>query len=143
MRPEIVPCKPQPRNTPSMAAAVMITGTTIGAIIRLAITRAPGMLPRASPTAAAVPAAVAIRALGIMILALVEMASNQTGRLASLRYHCKDKPGGGNVKNGAELNETMTTMTIGKMRKMMIAKHRNARTHGQTRSAVRALIGLP
>ena len=92
----------------------------------------PECLPRARPTAAAVPAAVAIRALGIMIMALVEMASNQTGRLASLRYHCNDKPGGGKVRNGAELKETMTTMTIGEIRKMMIARQMTARTHGQT-----------
>src|SRR5262249_7490045 len=75
MSPARVPCRPQARNTPSMAAAVMITGTIIGAMIRLAISPAPGIRARARPTAAAVPAAVATVALGNMMVALVALAS--------------------------------------------------------------------
>jgi len=47
------------------------------------------------------------------------MASSQTEELESFRYHCKDRPGGGKVKNGAELNDTIATMTIGEMRNTM------------------------
>ena len=67
-----------------MAAAVMITGTTIGAITRPAIRPAPGNRLRASPTAAAVPAAVAISALGIMTITLVDKVSIQAGEAEQL-----------------------------------------------------------
>src|SRR5215467_10427595 len=129
-----VPCRPQARNAPSMAAAVMITGTIIGAMIRLAISPAPGIRARARPTAAAVPAAVATVALGNMMVALVAMASSQTEELASFRYHCKDRPGGGKVRNGAELNDTIATMTIGETRNTTMARQNEARSDGQRRS---------
>src|SRR5262249_62139375 len=95
MSPSRVPWRPQERNTPSMPAAVMMTGTIIGAMIRLAISAAPGIRPRARPTAAAVPAAVAISALGNIIVAVVGIASGQTHELGSFRYHCKERPRGG------------------------------------------------
>src|SRR5215467_8251601 len=134
MSPVRVPCRPQARNTPSMAAAVIMTGTIIGAMIRLAISPAPGIRPRTSPTAAAVPATVATVALGNMMVALVAMASSQTEELESFRYHCKDRPGGGKVRNGAELNDTIATMTIGEMRNTMTPRQNAARSDGQRRS---------
>jgi hypothetical protein len=117
-----------------MAAAVMMTGTIIGAMIRLAISPAPGIRARARPTAAAVPAAVATVALGTMMVALVAMASSQAEELESLRYHCKDRPGGGKVRNGAELNDTIATMTIGAMRNTMMPRQSAIRSDGQRRS---------
>src|SRR5262245_18912471 len=130
MSPSRVPCRPQARNTPSMAAAVMIMGKIIGAMIRLAISPAPGIFPRARPTAAAVPAAVAMSALGNMTVALVARASSQTDELESFRYHCNERPGGGKLRNGAELTETMTMMTIGEIRKTIIPRQIEARSDG-------------
>src|SRR5215510_14780388 len=141
MSPARVPCRPQARNTLSMAAPVMITGTIIGAMIRLAISPAPGIRARARPTAAAVPAAVATVALGNMMIALVAMASSQTEELESFRYHCKEKPGGGKARNGAELNDTIATMTIGEMRNTMTPTQTEARSDGQMCSEQAAVIG--
>src|SRR5215472_16471618 len=141
MSPVRVPCRPQARNAPSMAAAVIMTGTIIGAMIRLAISPAPGIRPRTSPTAAAVPATVATVALGNMMVALVAMASSQTEELESFRYHCKDRPGGGKVRNGAELNDTIATMTIGEMRNTMIPRQNAARSDDHRCSEWAPVIG--
>src|SRR5215467_78311 len=143
MSPVRVPSRPQARTNPSMAAAVMMTGTIIGAMIRLAISPAPGIRARARPTAAAVPAAVATVALGTMMVTLVAMASSQTDELESFRYHCKDRPGGGKVRNGAELKEMMTTMTMGEMRKRMTPRQMAARSESQKRSEYTHVMGLP
>jgi hypothetical protein len=72
---------------------------------------------------------------------LVDSASTQTGKLNSFRYHCNEKPGGGKVRNCAELKDTMMTMTIGDMRKTMIAAQMTARRYGQTWSARSNVIG--
>src|SRR5262249_56758760 len=108
MSPARVPCSPQPRNTPSIAAAVIMTGTTIGAMTRLAINPAPGIRARARPTAAAVPAAVATVALGHMMIALVAVGSRQIEELGSLRLHWQEKASRGKARNAAEVEDTNT-----------------------------------
>jgi hypothetical protein len=68
------------------------------------------------------------------MVALVAMASSQTEELESFRYHCKDTPGGGKVRNGAELNETIATMIIGDTRNTTIPRQNAARSGGHKRS---------
>src|SRR5262249_59225741 len=125
----------------TMAAEIKRPGTLTGARTRLATNPAPGIRARARPTAAAVPAAVARVALGNMMIALVAMASSQIEELESFRYHCKEKPGGGKARNGAELNDTITTMTIGEMRNTMRPTQTEARSDGQMCSEQAAVIG--
>ncbi len=51
-----------------------------------------------------------------MMWMLVIKASSHAAWLNNFLYHCSEKPGGGNVRNGAELKEMITTMTIGAIR---------------------------
>src|SRR5262249_4455286 len=99
-----------------MAAATMITGATIGDISSPMMTFLPGIRPRESPSAAAVPIVMANTPVGITIWMLVASESAQAGSANRLRYHCIENPGGGKVRNGAELKEMITTMSIGATR---------------------------
>src|SRR6185437_10910572 len=95
---------------------MMMTGTTMGDINTPVMIALPGMVPRERPNAAAVPMIIASRPVGTTISMLVVRESNQAGSAKILRYHCIEKPGGGNIRNCAELNEMITTMIIGATR---------------------------
>ncbi len=113
MRPVTVPYNPQTRKAPKIAAAVMMTGTTSGAIKRPISSEAPRNRTRESAIAAAVPRALAQSEDGIITMTLVRSVAIHTGSAKNLAYHCSEKPGGGNVRKGAALNDRVSTMASG------------------------------
>ena len=107
-------------------------GTTSGAITMPVSTLRPGIRARARASGAAVPHAVASKPVGMTISTLVSNVLAHSGSLNSLRYHCSEKPGGGNVRNCAELNEITTTISIGATRNSTVSAQHVIRSVRQT-----------
>src|SRR5262245_33772660 len=90
----------------------MIRGETRNELIRLR----PQKRPRTSASEARVPSTVARMAVIAPMRRLSSVASVQSRREKYLSYHWSEKPGGGNWRNLAELNETGMTTKMGKIR---------------------------
>ncbi len=108
-------------------------GTIRGSIRHAVTRRAPGIWPRTSAYEAAVPSTVAKAAAGTMISTLTSSEFIQAGVEKSCSYQRSEKPGGGNCRNGAELNEITTTTTSGASNHTATTPHRIARRirHGR------------
>src|SRR5882757_5125896 len=102
---------------PNKAAAVIMPGTMIGSIRQAVIKRAPGTRPRTRPYDAAVPRIVATIDDGTMSWTLTHSAFVQAGVENSTPYQRSERPGGGNCRKGAALNEMITTTASGASRK--------------------------
>src|SRR3984957_11985877 len=102
---------------PNKAAAVIMPGTMIGSIRQAVMKAAPGTRPRTRPRDAAVPRTVARIDDGTMSWTLTHSALVHAGVENSTAYQRSEKPGGGNCRKGAELNEMITTTASGASRK--------------------------
>ena len=95
----------------------------MGEIMNEEMRALPLNLPRTTAMLASVPSRVDMTATTMAILKLYHADRSQSLRWKNFMYHWREKPGGGKVRNRAELNEMGTIMRMGRLRKIRIAPH--------------------
>src|SRR5581483_304521 len=99
-----------------MPRATTTLGTISGLRISATTTARPGKRPRTSPRAASVPRVVASAMESTPTTKLVTVAFVHCASAKNLAYQRVSRPGGGNDRTVAEVNEMITTTTVGATR---------------------------